>query len=137
MKNSQIYTKKEIKKAKKYAYNFIYSDSNLKICRPFSRSFKFDGRTKIGNLANRFVLELQKNENLELAKNKRISRRKNKKYIFKSILKNPIVIDFINNNPTNILKDRLIFGSRNHWAKTEKDIKILEILSKKLTKKTA
>ena len=45
-------------------------------------------------------------------------------------LKNPLVVDYFNNKHflTAVRPDRLSFGLRNHWAKSEKDLKIINIL---------
>lgn len=52
-------------------------------------------------------------------------------------LKNPLVIDFLNNKRflTCVRPDKLSFGTtRNHWAKNEKDRRILSIFRKHLDK---
>jgi hypothetical protein len=126
MKN---YTTLEIKTAKKYAYNFVFCRYRL-INRIGRKKFDFDGRTRIGNLSNKIYQEINKISDIEKAKEKAIIRRSNV-YNFVSIINLPIVKDFVNNKPTQILKDRLRFGHRNHWAKTVKDFQILEILSNK------
>ena len=47
-------------------------------------------------------------------------------------LKNPLVIDYKNNKQflTCIRPDKLSFGLRNHWAKNEKDRRIISIISR-------
>lgn len=126
--NLQQYTKKEIKTAKKHAYNFFTS---FRYLYQYKDDFKFDGRTRIGNLSYEYFLELKKSINRKDIKEK-IEKRKNNKFIFKNIFSNPLVNDFIKNkiNLDTIYKDRLRFSGRNHWAKNDYDKKILLILQK-------
>lgn len=52
-------------------------------------------------------------------------------------LKNPLVIDYKNNKQflTCVRPDKLSFGIRNHWAKNEKDRRIISIISKYFDKR--
>ena len=126
MKN---YTTLEVKTAKKRAYNFVFDRSRL-INRIGRKKFTFDKRTRIGNLSNKFYQEINNISSIEEAKEKVIARKENK-FKFSNFLDLPIVKDFINNTPTDVFKDRLCFNGRNHWAKNETDLKVLEILNKK------
>lgn len=50
---------------------------------------------------------------------------------FTSIYDNPIVKDYINNKNAvvTILPNRILFrGGRNHWAKTDQDLRVLKLL---------
>lgn len=125
------YTKDEIKKAKKIAYRFVFSDYS--VFMNFHREFEYDRRTRIGNLANHYVLNLKKNSNLNELKILKKKRRKYKQTSeFKNIFTLPIVYDYFKHkhNLKDIQSDRLEFWGRNHWAKTDKDLKIIKILSK-------
>lgn len=60
-------------------------------------------------------------------------RSEHKKAAIQSILERPLVVDFIKNkrNVLRINEDRIMFkDGRNHWAKDNKDLKILSILRK-------
>ena len=128
MKN---YTTSETIAAKKIAYNFIFSNQFLKIQSPFRSEFRADKRTRIGNLSIQLVRSLERDSKThQEAKEKKISRRKNRPFIFSNILDNAIVKDYKKNSPTHILENRLRFGNRNHWAKNERDLRVLEILIK-------
>lgn len=123
-------TKKEIEIAKKWAYGHFFSAWHLSSYR-----FKPDQRTRIGRLALSQYNELSENcsELRDEVLKKQVARRKNKPAAFSNVLSNPIVKDYRANRPfiEKIYPDRIVFsGYRNHWAKDEKDIRILRILRK-------
>jgi hypothetical protein len=121
------YTQSEIKQATKSAMSTIYSIDNLM----FGSNFKFDSRYRIGKLANKIIKETVVNKTEILAKRK--ARRASKPQPFTNVLSNSLYIDWSKNkadlyvNRDN-LRDK--YSSRNHWAKTEQDRKVLSILVK-------
>jgi hypothetical protein len=120
------YTIEEIKQAKKSAYNFLIHHLDNKF-----RKFRYDGRTRIGKLSAIYYEQLKNTINKDSIQNKRKERRKNKQGCeFINIFQRPIVKDWLQNKNATILVNRLQDGSRNHWAKDEKDFNILHILMK-------
>ena len=118
----------EQKQAEKIAYNYLRQKAINKFAK-----LKVDRRTRVGKLALQMIYELEKTFDFEEVKNKRKQRHNQKPKPFTNILQNPLVKDYINNRYTikHILNNRLVFwGGRNHWAKNETDIRILNILRK-------
>lgn len=118
----------EQKQAEKIAYNYLRQKAISKFAK-----LKVDRRTKVGKLALKMIYELEKTYDFEGVKNKHKQRVIQKPKPYKNILQNPIVKDYINNRHKlkQILNDRLLFwGGRNHWAKNETDLRILNILRK-------
>lgn len=113
---------------KTIAYNYLRQKAISRFAK-----LKVDKRTKVGKLALEMVYKLEKTYDFEEVKNKRKQRHNQKPEPYKNILQNPLVKDYINNrhNLKQVLNDRLVFwGGRNHWAKNETDLKILNILRK-------
>ena len=113
----------------KLAEKIIYVYLKQKTLNPYTK-LKVDKRTKVGKLALEMVYKIEMAFNFKEVKQKRINRNKLK---FKNILQNPIVKDYINNKPNikQVLTNGIVFyGGRNHWAKNEKDLRILKILQK-------
>ena len=116
------------KQAEKIVYNYLRQKAINT-----GAKLRVDKRTKVGKLALQMVYELEKTFDFEEAKNKRKQRHNQKPKPFTNILKNPIVKDYINNKHSikQILNNRLVFwGGRNHWAKSETDLKILQIFKR-------
>jgi len=124
---NNYYTKEEIRQAKRMAYRHVSFYAGM---IRFVRPFKYDGRTRIGNLANSIVQELKSNSSfIEQVKKTKKRRKENKPYEFSNILDNPIVRDWkANKRRLTVYDNRLSDGYRNHWAKNEKDLQILKIL---------
>ena len=119
------YTKEEIATAKRMAFRYIYDTRNILM----NRSFVYDRRTRVGNLAAAIV----KNTPVDRAaiKAKKRARAANRPLPFRNVLNNPLVRDYIANGGY-VLPDRLAFRSgRNHWAKNDFDRKILKVLAGK------
>lgn len=118
----------EQKQAEKIAYNYLRQKAISKFAK-----LRVDRRTKVGKLALKMVYEIEKTYDFEGVKNKVKQRAIQKPKPFENILQNPLVKDYINNmySIKHILNNRLVFLSgRNHWAKNETDLRILNILRK-------
>lgn len=115
----------------KIAEKIIYSYLRQKTLIPHKK-LKVDKRTKVGKLALKMVYKIEMAFNFKEAKEKRLNRNKLKQELkFKNILQNPIVKDYINNKShiKQVLTNGIMFyGGRNHWAKNEKDLRILKII---------
>lgn len=121
----KTYTQAEVKQAIKSAMSIIYSNDNLM----FGRKYKFDNRYRIGKLANKIIRETVINKTEILAKRK--ARMASKPQPFTNILSNKLYIDWRKNKAnlwvnSDHLRDK--YSDRRHWAKSEKDIKLLAIL---------
>ncbi len=126
MKN---YTIEEQQAAKRIAYKWLFSQSNIIL----NKEFKYDARTRIGNLAAAYVKQwgLSYEQKIEI-KNKQRAR-SSKFLTFRNIKNNPIVLDYLRNKAyvKHINPQRIHFSNgRNHWAKTDQDAKILSVLMK-------
>lgn len=118
--------------ARYIAYKYLYGINHIVINKPF----KYDKRTTLGKEANTIVQSLKKTIDRDMIlkiKSKRAAQKLIKETV--SIFNQPLVKDYINNKHyiKAIHQDRIEFYSRNHWAKNDKDLKILQILSKKFT----
>lgn len=121
------------KQAKRIAYSIIMDRVN----RPTAKVMQVDRRTKVGKLALEMVCEIGKTFDFEKAYRKRKERREKKVKPFLNILGRPIVKDYLNNKHQikAIHKDRIDFFGRNHWAKDDMDLKILDSIIKLNTPK--
>lgn len=116
----------EQKQAEKIAYNYLRQKAISRFAK-----LRVDRRTRVGKLALQMIYEMEKTYDFEGVKNKRKQRENQKPEPFKNILQNPLVKDYINNRYKikHILDNRLVFwGGRNHWAKSETDLRILRVL---------
>jgi len=115
------------------AYRYLFSPYvNFRYC-PTSchRAPKVDKRTKFGRavLAEYYRLKDEKAVLAAIDKQKR--RRESAKVTPSNILSNPIVKDWISNrDKLTVTPEKLTDGYRNHWAKSDKDRRILAILAK-------
>ena len=119
----------EQKQAEKIVYNYLRQKAIHK-----SAKLRVDKRKRVGKLALQMVYKIEKTFDFEGVKNKRKQRHNQKPKPFTNILQNPIVKDYINNKQSikQILNNRLVFwGGRNHWAKSETDLRVLSILKNK------
>jgi hypothetical protein len=115
---------------KKAAFNFIYSVDNLYRNRMPRLDMRFNSSHETLRLIKKLQISDSEKQKIKEIKRQRAMTRTEK---FTNILSNPIVIDFLSNknNLVYVYNDHLRFyGNRNHWAKTEKDLKILAILKK-------
>lgn len=111
------------------AMQFLYSINNVLL----NRNFKYDARTRVGNLAASIVRAKQLNdsEKMRIKSLKRQRANSRQQNVQVPILSQPIVVDWIKNKRwLKVQNNRLTDGYRNHWAKNEKDLKILAILRK-------
>ena len=118
------FTKAEIHKAYKIVCN--------KYDIAMGRKLKVDKRTRVGNLAIYLSCRVNKKEIYEKQYNRRYNN-----YSYSNILDSSLYYDFKNNRHDIkfITPERIAFiGNRNHWAKSERDSKILNILSKHINK---
>jgi ribosomal protein L17 len=115
----------------KIGMRFIYSVENIYQ----GKNPKLDRRFTVNKMALNFI---RKNNISETTK-KAIREKKRQRAILRnmhkqeSILKNKLVVDYLANKNSikYIYEDHISFcGFRNHWAKNEKDLKVLEILRK-------
>jgi len=101
---------------------------------------KCDLRTKIGKMTLNFYNKM-KSDTVYVsfavdARAKRNARFENRRYKFTNILDCGMTKDYITCKRANALDwveiypDRMAVGNRNHWAHTERDRKILSVLSK-------
>ena len=105
------------------AYSIVCNRSNSG-----RRPLQVDRRTRIGNLA----LHLNSNVDKSLIKEKQYNRRFNH-YYYRNVLDSSIYFDYKDNRKDIkfITSERISFiNGRNHWAKSERDSKILRILAK-------
>ena len=130
MKKKNEYTKKDVKRR---AYALIYSIDNLLCLRPFAR-LRLDMRYNFNKEVAAFfhAKNLPDNERRAvLAKRKK--RRDNKPPKFSNVLNTPLVKDYFRNKSglKGVADNHLYFwDGRNHWAKSDKDRRILAILKK-------
>lgn len=125
MKN---YTQAEIAQAKRIAYQFTYGIDNIVLQRPF----KYDRRTRVGNLAASFVKQMALTDDKRLAIRAIKKTRRAQKTSVAAIKDNPLVKDFLSNRSDvlRIDENRILFsGGRNHWAKSDADRRILKVLA--------
>lgn len=111
--------------AKSMAYKYFFSRNHIVL----QRKPKFDMRYNVSKRAMSIYIDLCNTVNVNevrLLQIKRAALKKNTSPI--SIFEQPIVRDYMNNKPVYVYPDRLSFGLRNHWAKNEKDFKILNVL---------
>ena len=123
------YTPQEVKQAKRLAY--LYATSVR--ATVLKMHFVYDKRTRIGRLAYTMIPAIRQHINTDQIIEKRKQRAALKKEDYKqttNILDTPIVKDYIRNRPLVVYPDRLKAQNRNHWAKDDRDKKILEILMK-------
>ena len=126
--NMKNYTPSEIKAAKRIAYNFTYSIDNIVL----NRSFKYDRRTRVGNLANSFVKQMALTNDQKMSIRAIKKARMAQKASVAGIKDNPLVKDFLSNRSDvlRIDENRILFsGGRNHWAKSDADRRILKVLA--------
>lgn len=125
----KAYTKEETRLANKMAMQYLYSINNILL----NKRFRYDARTRVGNLAASIVRAKQLSESekmqIKALKRKRANARSQNNQV--PILRQPIVVDWIKNKRwLKVQNNRLTDGYRNHWAKNEKDLKILAVLRK-------
>lgn len=92
---------------------------------------RIDKRTRVGKLALEMIYKIEKDFDFDGVRQKITERIKLKNSTFSNVFTNPIVKDYINNknNIKTIHRDRIqFFNGRNHWAKSETDLRILKIL---------
>lgn len=122
------YTKEEIKIAKRIAYNFAFGYENILLYR----KFKFDKRTRIGNLANNILKTISVDKDaIKILKRKRAYLKQDA--IFSNILSNKILLDYKKNKSViHVYPDKLNnpYDRRNHFAKTAQDFTVLKVLIK-------
>lgn len=131
----------EIKKeARKLYYNYLVRNiRNIFVNKDTSLPHLDMRFNRNRDIMSEFSKLLQKSDfdNIcRYGRQKYVSRIRNKPYIFGNILNNPIVVDYFESRHylVKIYPDHLNFGTRNHWAKSETDIKILAILAKNFKK---
>lgn len=121
--------KTERQKAENIAHNYLRQRAiNV------GAKLKVDKRTRVGRLALQIIYEITPTYNFNEVREKRRERSRRKSEAFTNVYSSPLVKDYLSNKNSiiKIFPDHIQFyGRRNHWAKTEKDLKILEILSKK------
>ncbi len=127
-------TEKELqKKALKIAYNYCFNKYEILKNRVSpNRKINLDRRYKVNQLAINYIKKIRATIDFTeirlLQKERRIRLLNNQC----NILQNHIVKDWIENK--NMVKsiddEKISFYGRNHWAKNDRDVKILEILSK-------
>ncbi len=108
------------------AYNYICNNRHASY-----RPIKVDRRTTFGKSVLAEYNRLRNSVNISEIQSKQRQRRANK-VSFTNILSNPLVRDWKSNKGRygfKIASDRIIEGSRNHWAKSETDKRILSILA--------
>ena len=121
-------TKNEREEAKQIAHRQFYSPYAIAINQ--RKGLDVDLRTRVGRLALKFYEKLIETVDVDAVSKLQLERRMRKPKRFTNILDNPLVRDYLNNNPSAIYSDRLKFGHRNHWAKSERDKQILSVLKK-------
>lgn len=127
------------KSAKSVAYSHLCRPYNI-ISRTFSILFRkneprVDRRTKFGKEVIAEYYKAFSAVNRTEVRKKQEERRKHKVMPPVNILQSPIVLDWMKNKHRLYVKsDRLTDGYRNHWAKDERDVRILAILRKYSTK---
>lgn len=135
MKKANQYTKEDVKRK---AFSMLYSGNNI-LLNHSTRKYRLDKRYNFNREVLAFFRANQLPENeRQRVKDLRRQRAKNKPVHFATIFEQPIVKDWIKNGSgiKRITGERLQFwDGRNHWAKNEKDKRILSILSKYRTKK--
>ena len=122
-------TKQELKKATRIAMSYLYGYKNLK----WETLPRLDMRYRVSKLVLKIFKENQITDaDRILIIQKRRERNLNKPSEFKSIMQNPILIDFFKNRGwiKAVYSDRISFVGRNHWAKSRKDKIVLSILQK-------
>lgn len=110
------------------AYKYLTSDR-----RASYRPIKVDRRTKHGQTVLAEYNRLKSEIDFSEVRSKQRARRNAKPTAYTNVLQRPIVQDWKSNHGAygfKILSDRLVHGSRNHWAKNDTDRKILAILAK-------
>jgi len=131
-------TPQEKREAKKLACQRIYSLKNYLNIRGYNNPF--DRRTRIGREANRLikVMQLSADEKLRLLQ---LKRSRAKADCQKNYLNDPITQDFLRNRNQGrcmvvFKNDGTAFlrwnNGRNHWAKNERQYKILTVINKYL-----
>ena len=92
---------------------------------------KVDRRTRFGKAVLSEYNRLKAKINYAEVRLKQHERMKSR-HAFVNILGTPIVKDWLSNKGRGIrvMTDRLTDGYRNHWAKNERDLRILAILKK-------
>jgi hypothetical protein len=124
----KTYTKEEIAAARRMAFHYLFSIDNIVL----NRRFRYDHRTRIGNLAASIIRATPVDRDAIRAKKRERAVRKNAMK-FSNVLTNPLVIDF-KKNGGQVLFDRLRHADgRNHWAKGHLDFKILKIIANRRT----
>ena len=118
------------KEATNKAWKLVMDFRNLR----FGKMGKLDKRYILNKEALKIAKSLDYDSTYILQKKKERQERKYRKN--NNILSNPIVVDYLKHKDSIcfINDERINFGQRNHWAKNEKDIKILTILRKRHTK---
>jgi len=122
-------TQNEIKQAERLAHT-----TNLMLAKGTRSCFAYRGidlRTRVGKLAMKLIKqdEFQKNAK-EIRQKQKLRRERKLNSRFVNIFERPIVKDYLANPYINVHSNRLSDGLRNHWAKDDKDLKILSILKK-------
>ena len=110
---------------KKTALKFIYGLNNLMFNKSISLDMRFKSSYEVLNLIKQYqISETEKKRILALKK----ERSKTRIEKFENVLSNKLVKDYLANkfSLTGIYSDHLVFGSRNHWAKNETDLKVLD-----------
>lgn len=126
-------TKNEIRQAKARVYSHLGNTYLVRRRKP-----RVDRRTRVGRLILNYYCELDGSQESVLITIKKMERAQARKgTAFTNILYNPLVRDYFANrdNLKEVHSSHLEFRGRNHWAKCERDLKILEILKRNWTKK--
>jgi hypothetical protein len=117
--------------AKKKAYKLFFSTSNIILSNNNLRVTKwFDMRTKLDQKAILIFMQLVESIDKKKILQIKVERAKIKKVEFDSILQNELLIDFQRNKGLKVFATHLSDGYRKHWAKSEQDFKVLQVLKK-------
>lgn len=121
-------TKSEIRQAKARVYSHFGNTYPVRRRKP-----RVDRRTRVGRLVLNYYYELDGSQESVLITIKKMERAQARKGTgFTNVLDNPLVRDYFANkdNLKEVHSSHLEFWGRNHWAKSDRDLKILEILAR-------
>lgn len=127
MKTKNSYTEKDVRIIGLkilYSHNYMWT-GKVKLDRRYNRN------KAIMRFLRENALSESEKERITQLRRERVLNRKIKPFI--KIKDNPMVKDYLNNKKDlkKVFDSHLWFyGNRNHWAKNEKDVKILKILMK-------
>ena len=119
------------KQAKSKAYKLFFNRYNIALIPSINRHRKhFDLRRNIDKIAISIYKELVNTVNHKEIKAKQAQRLKARQVATSNIYENKLFLDFKSNNNLLIYSNYLTDGYRKHWAKTDQDLRVLQVLRK-------